>query len=83
MKDKTDCGPEPKKALPTCKGCGKPLDRVIVESKCTQVLTTETNEFHDTEVGETLAGYCRNCGKKIPPRILKTLEDWAIDRICA
>ena len=47
-----------------CPHCRKRQTKVGVESKCTQTLNLETEEYTDLSVGETLSMFCLNCGKE-------------------
>ena len=57
----------------TCKACGKKSEQIGVSSVCTQTLTLESDDWTNLEVGETLSGFCLECGEPIPAKKLKTL----------
>ena len=62
---------------PECKLRGQPQDSILIESKCTQTLTMAGDQWENTEVGETIAGYCQECAHEIPKETLTQLTDRA------
>ena len=57
-----------------CPAKGKPQERILVISACTQTHTIGTDSYENLDVGETLYGACRECGKKIPNKLFSQLH---------
>lgn len=57
----------------TCPSCKTKSEKIAITSTCRQTLHIGTNSFTNTDVGETLHGFCLNCCAIIPMKKLKTL----------
>ena len=57
----------------TCKNCDTQSTKIGVASICTQRLSIPDDNWDDLEVGDTLHGYCLECGTRIPAAVLKRI----------
>jgi len=57
----------------TCKNCHKKDDKIGVVSQCTQQVYLASDDWSHLEVGDTLYGYCLECGTRVPGATLKRL----------
>jgi len=55
-----------------CK-CGDVSGKIGISSVCTQTLDLKSGDYTNTDVGDTLHGFCLECGAIIPNKRLKTL----------
>lgn len=56
-----------------CPGKRKPQTKIGVVSQCTQTLNLKNGEFGDTEVGNSLYGYCLECGVRMGDHVFERL----------
>jgi hypothetical protein len=56
-----------------CKACGKTSEKIGVTSYARQVFNVASGDYTNTEVGETLHGFCLNCSAEIPAEQMTAL----------
>ena len=57
----------------TCPSCKTKSEKIAITSHCRQTFHIGTDSYTDTNVGETLHGFCLNCCAIIPKKKLKAL----------
>lgn len=57
----------------TCKSCGSKFEKIGVTSVCRQAFHIGSDDYTDTNVEETINGFCLQCGHMIPAKDLKRL----------
>lgn len=60
-----------------CPAKGKPQEFIGVVSQCTQKFHPKSDDWSDLEVGDSLYGYCMECGGMVPDSVFRNLIDRA------